>query len=56
MIETGMRIFKESKKSFPKIKNIGVPNNNNPTQKIDLKIDRIVTMIISSKLNIFIFL
>ena len=35
IIETGIRIFNELRKSFSSIKNSGVPNNNNPTPKID---------------------
>ena len=37
-IEYGNKIFKTSKKSYPMSKNVGVPNNNNPTPKTDWKI------------------
>ena len=35
IIEIGSKKFKVLKKSYPSIKNVGVPNNNKPIPKID---------------------
>ena len=48
-IDTGIRIFIVLAKSYPKIRSEGVPNNSNPTPKIDWTI--IKKTIINNSIN-----
>ena len=47
VIETGIRILIVLAKSYPRIKNDGVPNNSRPTPKIDWTIIKKIIMLIS---------
>ena len=53
VIEIGNKKFKVLKKSYPSIKNVGVPNNNKPIPKIDWIVIKTNSIKVSKKKSIW---